>query len=281
MAQAINEWTGEETFKNRCRLTTMGTTLLQKHDLGLAFFYARDNFNARSGSGNEVIFVCSKAGYDFYRISTCLITNQEEIKGYFRVTYTIRRDKDYNRISHRMSDDNEDRWTRAMRNVPKIRDKLQRDLDEVNIAIQERQAREALERRARELQREREDLNVVVARVNPQDAEIQRAREVRNWEREQARHQERIRLNLVCADCLDDECDGTECDLPPGYVRSMVFGVKSKPREEDLNDAFSRGQAELRREREMMAEFIAPPPSAQLDLVSTPIPFIPEQPPNA
>jgi hypothetical protein len=36
-------------------------------------------------------------------------------------------------------------------------------------------------------------------------------------------------INL-CADCEDDECDGTECFLPEGYVRSMVFGVRSQPR---------------------------------------------------
>jgi hypothetical protein len=36
-------------------------------------------------------------------------------------------------------------------------------------------------------------------------------------------------INL-CADCEDDKCDGTECFLPEGYVRSMVFGVRSQPR---------------------------------------------------
>jgi hypothetical protein len=36
-------------------------------------------------------------------------------------------------------------------------------------------------------------------------------------------------INL-CADCEDDECDGTECFLPEGYVRSMVFGERSQPR---------------------------------------------------
>jgi hypothetical protein len=40
----------------------------------------------------------------------------------------------------------------------------------------------------------------------------------------------RPRVSLLCADCLDEECDGTECDIPAGYVRSMVFGVKSKPK---------------------------------------------------
>jgi hypothetical protein len=40
------------------------------------------------------------------------------------------------------------------------------------------------------------------------------------------------KINLLCADCKDNECDGTECDLPDGYVRSMVFGVRSQPRQE-------------------------------------------------
>jgi hypothetical protein len=31
--------------------------------------------------------------------------------------------------------------------------------------------------------------------------------------------------NYICADCGDDECDGTECDLPQG-VRSMTFKIK-------------------------------------------------------
>lgn len=59
--------------------------------------------------------------------------------------------------------------------------------------------------------------------------------------------------------------------------------------EEDHNDILERAQTELRREREMMAEFVevfAPEPAivpylgSQLDLVSTPVPFVPEQPPN-
>lgn len=39
------------------------------------------------------------------------------------------------------------------------------------------------------------------------------------------------KVNLTC-ECGDDECDGTECDIPEGYVRSMVFGKSSQPRKE-------------------------------------------------
>ena len=35
------------------------------------------------------------------------------------------------------------------------------------------------------------------------------------------------KLNLLCQDCRDEECDGTECNLGSGQQRSMTF-QKSK-----------------------------------------------------
>ena len=232
MAEELNVFTGEHLFKDRCRLTTMGKVLLQNHGIGdNPLFYAREKYNTRSGTNNEMIYVCVHPGYDFYRIFIDIVYNQEKIKGYFRVTYRIRRDEAYNMITFHMSDSNQVWWTRAMRDVPKIRDKIQRDNENANIVMQERQARQANERRERE----------------------QRGRELR--EREQQRSREREQREL--------EYNNNQNEIHRN------------------NREIERVQAELRREREMMAEFVAPPPGAQLDLVSTPVPFVPEQPPNA
>ncbi len=39
------------------------------------------------------------------------------------------------------------------------------------------------------------------------------------------------KFDLTC-ECGDEDCDGTECDLPKGHVRSMVFGEQSQQRKE-------------------------------------------------
>ena len=53
------------------------------------------------------------------------------------------------------------------------------------------------------------------------------------------------KINLLCADCNDNKCDGTECDLPDGYVRSMVFGVRSQPRQETPKQCVEEKKEEI------------------------------------
>ena len=53
------------------------------------------------------------------------------------------------------------------------------------------------------------------------------------------------KINLLCADCNDNKCDGTECDLPDGYVRSMVFGVRSQPRQEKKEEIVKEKKEEI------------------------------------
>jgi hypothetical protein len=36
-------------------------------------------------------------------------------------------------------------------------------------------------------------------------------------------------FNLLCQDCRDKDCDGTECDIEAGQQRSMTF-PQSKPK---------------------------------------------------
>jgi len=40
----------------------------------------------------------------------------------------------------------------------------------------------------------------------------------------------KAREGILCADCEDENCYGLECELPDGYERSIVFGLKSKPK---------------------------------------------------
>jgi hypothetical protein len=78
------------------------------------------------------------------------------------------------------------------------------------------------------------------------------------------------KINLLCADCKDNECDGTECDLPDGYVRSMVFGVRSQPRQETPEQRAERifKEDEEKRRQEWEEEQIKRLPERRLQRIA-------------
>ena len=250
MAQARTVvWSGEENFKQRCHLITMGKALLNKHNLGDGTFYANEGLNKRSGTSNEVMYMLVNTIPTFYRIHTHTVRSGRQFDllkpNEFRVTYTISVDTQYGEIDNRMALQNEPWWIETRTNVDAIRNAIESAREEIRI-IQRQQAG----RNSRQ----------------PTEQQLQRAREFRQQRAQEVQRAREAQQIVQRAQEVEDD-----------ILRQA-------------QEALERAQTELRREREMMAQFvevfapepaIVPHPGAQLDLVPTPVPFVPEQPPNA
>lgn len=246
------EWNGEEDFATRCRLTTIGNKIINKH-LGSIYgvtYYAKDEYNKRNsiiggfgGFLNNCIYVYKPTDNEitFYCISYSIIN---KTKNDFRIEYNMKVETNYEDIIKRcgevgkgyiedlMIETGIPQWIELVR--------VRREAEEEYLVERRRLAREQM---------------------------------VRDDERN-------IRIHQIQAE----------------EHREILARVQ-RAQEEDHNDilrqaqeALERAQTELRREREMMAEFVevfAPEPAIvphfgdQLDLVPTPVPFVPEEPPNA
>lgn len=243
--ERVVEWAGEEDFPNRCRKTTIGNKLLYKHirsTYGVEY-YAEDEYNKRNKGPNDDIVMCQTINNvtTFYCIKLRIIDNRANM---FRIQYTMKVETNLERILGRTAE-------------------IQKDWIE----------------------------DLMIESGNPEWIELVRVRR-------EAKEEYLVEMRRLAREQMvrDEERNIIIHQIQAEEHREFLARVQ-RAQEEDHNDilrqaqeALERAQTELRREREMMAEFVevfAPEPAivphfgAQLDLVPTPVPFVPEEPPNA